>query len=77
MSPKADQVLIDALKLSPIERAELIERLLASFPFPERQAIDERWAAEVEGRIDAYERGALQARPMSEVFERIERGGIE
>lgn len=77
MSPKADQVLIDALKLSPIERAELIERLLASFPFPDRQAIDERWAAEAEDRIDAFERGELQARPMSEVFERIERGDIE
>jgi putative addiction module component (TIGR02574 family) len=76
MSPQADQVLLDALKLSPLERAELIENLLASFPFPERRAVDERWAAEAEDRIDAYERGELKSTPAAEVFERIRRGEI-
>lgn len=76
MSPQADRVLLDALKLSPLERAELVERLLASFSFPERKAIDERWAAEAEDRIDAYERGDLRSRSATEVFARIERGDI-
>lgn len=76
MSPQADQVLLDALKLSPLERAELIEKLLASFPFPDRKAIDERWAAEAEDRIDAFERGEIKSKPASEVFARIERGEI-
>jgi putative addiction module component (TIGR02574 family) len=76
MSPQADRVLVDALKLSPLERAELIERLLASFSFPDRRAIDERWAAEAEERIDAYERGEIKSKPASEVFARIERGEI-
>ena len=76
MSPQADRVLLDALKLSPIERAELIEKLLASFSFPDRKAIDELWAAEAEDRIDAYERGEIKSRTAAEVFARIERGEI-
>jgi putative addiction module component (TIGR02574 family) len=76
MSPQGDRILLDALKLSPLERAELIERLLASFSFPERKAIDERWAAEAEDRFDAYERGELGSKSAEEVFARIERGDI-
>ena len=76
MSPQADRVLLDALKLSPIERAELIEKLLASFSFPDRKAIDELWAAEAEDRIDAYERGEIKSKTAAEVFARIERGEI-
>ena len=74
MSPQTQQVLRDALTLSPIERAELVERILASFSFPERQSIDDLWADEVEDRIDAYESGELTSRPAAEVFARIERG---
>jgi putative addiction module component (TIGR02574 family) len=76
MSPQADRVLLDALKLSPVERAELIEKRLASFSFPDRKAIDELWAAEAEDRIDAYERGEIKSKTAAEVFARIERGEI-
>lgn len=74
MSPQADKVLLDALNLSPLERAELVEKILGSFSFPDRQGIDEKWAKEAEDRIDAYDRGELVGRPASEVFARIERG---
>jgi putative addiction module component (TIGR02574 family) len=76
MSSQADRVLLDALKLSPVERAELIEKLLASFSFPDRKAIDELWVAEAEDRIDAYERGEIKSKTAAEVFARIERGEI-
>jgi putative addiction module component (TIGR02574 family) len=76
MSPQADRVLLDALQLSPLERADLIEKLLASFPFPDRAAIDERWAIEAEDRLDAFERGEIKSQPASEMFSRIERGEI-
>jgi putative addiction module component (TIGR02574 family) len=76
MSSQAQQVLQEALKLSPMERADLVERILASFSFPERGAVDALWAAEAEDRIDAYERGELDARPAEEVFARIERGDL-
>lgn len=74
MSPQADRLLLDALKLSPVERAELVERLLASFAFPERRRVDELWAADAEERIDAYDRGEMGAKSQAEVFARIERG---
>ena len=74
MSPRTQEVLTDALALSPTERAELMERLLASFEVSERERVDALWAEEAEDRIDAYERGELGARPASEVFRRIERG---
>ena len=76
MSPQADRILLEALKLSPLERAELVERLLTSFSFPDRTAVDERWAPEAEDRIDAYERGEVGSSPATEVFARISRGEI-
>jgi len=74
MPSQAQQVLLDALKLPPIERAELVERILASFSFSEQQSIDELWAVESEDRIDAFERGELKSRSAGEVLARIERG---
>ncbi len=76
MSPQADRVLLEAMKLSPLERAELIEKLLASFSFPDRAAIDERWATETEDRIDAYERGEIGSKRAADVLARIARGEL-
>ncbi len=73
MIPEVRQVLTEALKLSPLERAELVEQVLASFESPDRQAVDARWAHEVEARIAAYERGEMGAIPASEVFDEIGR----
>lgn len=76
MSSEAQQILRDALKLAPIERAELVEKILVSFSFPERQSIDGLWAEEAEERIDAYEGGDLKSRPAADVFARIERDDV-
>ncbi|MHB8893751.1 MAG: addiction module protein [Candidatus Geothermincolia bacterium] len=76
MSPLADQILLEALKLAPGERAALVEHLLESFSFPDRKAIDAVWAAEAEDRIDAFERGELKSRPASVVLDRIKQGAI-
>ncbi len=73
MSQNTQRVLSEALELPPIERAELIEQLLSSFEFPERNTLDELWAKEAEDRIDAYDSRELTARSAKEVFDRIER----
>ncbi len=75
MTLQAKEILQEARKLPPMERAELVERILETFPFPERQAVDNLWAAEAEARIDAYERGEIPAVPAGEVFSRIQRTG--
>jgi putative addiction module component (TIGR02574 family) len=57
--------------LSPIERAELVECILASFEFSSREEIDALWAKEVEDRIDAFERGELSTTSAQDVFSKI------
>jgi putative addiction module component (TIGR02574 family) len=73
MTPQSQQILDEALGLPPVDRAELVEQILASFEFPARQDIDAAWAQEVEDRIDAYERGEIGSSPASEVFKEIDR----
>lgn len=73
MTDKSRRILTQAMTLSPMERAELVEELLASFDFPSRTAIDAAWGAEAEDRLQAFEQGEMRAIPTDEVFRRIER----
>ena len=61
MTPQSEQVLREALGLPPMERAELVEEIMASFEFPARQDVYAAWAQEAEDRIDAYERGEINS----------------
>jgi putative addiction module component (TIGR02574 family) len=71
MNPSATRILSDALVLSPIERAELIDELLRSFDPPADGAVADAWKAEAESRIDAYEAGHVFADSAEAVFARI------
>ncbi len=67
------QILAEALKLPPVERAELIEDLLTSFEFQSRKTIDALWANEAENRIHAFDRGEMAAIPAKDVFAEIKK----
>jgi len=73
MTTQTERVLQEVLGLPPIERAEMVERILASFDFPNRKEIDVAWAQEAEERLDAYEREDITSIPASRVFDRIDR----
>ena len=73
MPKHGKQILAEALKLPPVERAELVEDLLSSFEFTSREKIDALWAKEAEDRIDAFERGKMSTVPAREVFAEIEK----
>lgn len=73
MSDKIEKVFAEALELPPVERAELVEKLLSSFEFTSRKTIDALWANEVEARIEAYEKGEITAIPAKDVFKKIGR----
>ncbi len=73
MSPVREELLQQALRLPPVERAELVERLLMSFELPDRRRIDRLWATEVEDRIDAYEKGRMSSSTAKDVFDEINR----
>lgn len=60
MSKKGAQLLEEALSLPPAERAELADRLLTSLDSSPDHRIDELWAEEAEGRLDAFERGEIK-----------------
>ncbi len=71
MPNDASEILSSALKLSPIDRAQLIEQLLSSFEFTSRTKIDTLWAKEAEDRIDAYENNQLSSSPAKDVFNKL------
>ncbi len=71
MTAVAEKVMENALDLSPMDRAELIERLFFSFDGATEHPADKAWASEVESRIDAYNAGKIEAFPAEEVFKRI------
>lgn len=68
MASQLEIVEAQALKLSPEERAQLADRLIASlFEDPE---VEEAWAAEVERRIEAVESGRSELVPAAEAIAR-------
>lgn len=67
-----DKVLKKALTLKPAEKAELIDRLLSTLDKPDKD-IDELWAKEAEGRIDAYEKGRIRAATLEKVLQKYGR----
>jgi putative addiction module component (TIGR02574 family) len=71
MSHLAQNIVEEALALPPLDRAGLIERLLASFDQQSRTAIDTAWAVEAENRIDAYDAGRTETISLSESKARI------
>jgi putative addiction module component (TIGR02574 family) len=72
MTNLAEDIFAQALSLSPLDRAALVEKLLASLDQPD-SAIDKLWAKEAEDRIDAYEAGEMEAISAEEVFKKYEK----
>ena len=73
MSTNAEKILQEALNLPTQDRAEVLERLLATFQEPPDPEIDRLWAREAEERIEAHDRGELGSISAEDVFARIER----
>ena len=64
---KSDQIINQALELSPDERVQVIDTLLASL-----EAINEQteilWVNEVEDRLDAFDKGEMKVLSIEEVL---------
>ena len=61
MSPRGTELLDEILTLSPQERARLAEQILDSLSPESARAIEQMCASEAEARLDAYERGEIEA----------------
>ena len=73
MTATAAQVLKEALGLSPVDRAELIQRLFQSFDPSAGRRVDAVGSEEIESRLDAYDKGKMTACPAEDVLARINR----
>ncbi len=67
------QILEEAKRLEPIERAELVEQLFATFEVAD-PAVDAAWAVEVEDRLAGYRAGKIQALPFEDVLKDVNKG---
>jgi len=70
MTAAAERLLEEAMGLSPVDRATIIERLFQSFDPHADRRVDAKWATEIESRIAAYDQGKIQAFPAAEVLAR-------
>jgi putative addiction module component (TIGR02574 family) len=61
------EILKEAIKLNPLEKAKLIDQLILSLDKPDGD-LDELWAKEAESRLAAYKRGDLKAVSLKEVL---------
>jgi len=62
-----NELLKEALKLAPKEKASFIEALMKSLDAPDA-TLDELWKQECKSRLEAYENGELQAVSVQEAF---------
>ncbi len=72
MATQFTDLLRQALQLSPVERAKLIEAIYRSFESKKIEDVSKAWAAEAEDRLNAYEKGDLDGRPYDEVKNSIQ-----
>ena len=63
------KILKEALSLKPAQKAELIDKLLASLDMPD-QEMDKLWAQEAEDRLEAFEQGKIKAVTLEKVLEK-------
>jgi len=64
-----DNILREALRLKPAEKAKLIDKLIYSLDKPDKE-IDALWTNEVEDRINAYEQGEIKAISLEDVLQK-------
>ena len=68
-----ERITEEALKLPPEDRAALADKLERSLPIAGFASADiaRAWAAEIAGRMEAYERGEMAAVSFDDAMERI------
>ena len=65
---RTSQSIVDAaLQLTEPERAEVVQELLDSLSPDAERLMDDAWAAELDRRVAAFERGEADAVPWSEL----------
>lgn len=74
MTDKTQAIMEQALKLSPTERADMAEQLLASLDENLDSDVEKAWQEEVQRRLQQVERGEVKTIPWEEVQRRLRHG---
>lgn len=72
---REEEILSAALALPEAVRAALADQILRSLDGQDQGEIDRLWAHEAEQRIDAFERGEIEAIAAEDVFAAIRARG--
>ncbi|MGL1892020.1 MAG: addiction module protein [Spirochaetaceae bacterium] len=67
-----DELYKEAVNLSPLDKAQLVELLLSSFNYKGRADIDAKWAVEAENRLEASKNGLIEKVSMEDVFSSLD-----
>lgn len=67
MDSTATAIAVQARKLSPSARLELVDAILGSLDESDQQ-MDQLWSQEAEERLAAYRRGEMKAIPLEDVL---------
>jgi putative addiction module component (TIGR02574 family) len=71
MNPTVDELVAQAERLSAADRELLLDRLRQTLASPMDLEIEAAWAAEVERRLDAVDRGEMPSIPWDEAKKRL------
>lgn len=74
MSPKAQKVLQEALRLSPRARGDIGATLIRSLDVEEDPEVEASWAAEIERRIREVDEGKVKLIPWEQVRRSLRAG---
>ena len=74
VTPKANEVLEQALSLDEADRAAVAGALIESLEGPVDPGAEEAWSQEIRRRVEALEARSVKTVPWSEVRERLFRG---
>ncbi len=74
MTDKTQAILEEALKLSPTERADVAEQLIASLDEAPDTDVEQAWQEEIQRRLQQVERGEVKTIPWEEVQRRLRHG---
>jgi len=73
MKQTTREILEGAMRLPPVERAQLIELIIESFDVEPESDIQKMWINEAQRRLDLHKSGDGNTLTEEEVFNRIEK----
>ena len=73
MTDRVEELAAEGRALTPDQRVRLLDLLLESLDEPPSDALDKAWAAEVERRVRAHERGEGELFDVEDVMAEAEK----